>query len=325
MDTTTLIGRKVTLAQEFRGFTPDTVWEVKNATSVGGKVILAVNNGTKGLAAPIEMFVVPEAEPVAPAPKPRATRFKMDGAEKDSPLYEVFQKCAPDDELSRELYVMYQSEYSEFDTDFLAALAAQVNATFDNKWSKEQVGEMLQLINSSYDEAALAAEPLPAEVEVVEGPVVETVPEPTPVVRPAVVPSGVVVVNLDDMPDDEPEPMPAIRAVEEPELTAALDNLPAPVADNGTKRRGRPPGSRNKPRLDRALNLLKSDVEGALARRPINETKEMARKVMDSNVPPDMVALALTLAAAIADTAAKAGDEFENVLEHAFGIVENLF
>ena len=183
---------------------------------------------------------------------------------------------------------------------------------------------MLQLINSSYDEAALAAEPLPVGMEVVEGPVVETVPEP--VVRPAVVPSGVVVVNLDDMPDDdEPEPMPAVRAVEEPVLAAALDNLPEPVADNGTKRRGRPPGSRNKPRLDRALNLLKSDVDGALARRPINATKEMARKVTDSNVPPDMVALALTLAAAIADTAAKAGDEFENVLEHAFGIVENLF
>lgn len=299
METATLIGRKVTLAQEFRGFTPDTVWEVKNATSVGGKVILAVNNGSKGLAAPIEMFVVPEAEPEAPAPKPRATKFKMDGAEKDSPLYEVFQKCAPDDELSKELYMMYQSEYSEFDTDFLAALAAQVNATFDGKWSKEQVGEMLQLINSSYDEQALAAEPLPAEVEVVEGPVVETVPEP--------------------------EPMPAIRTVEEPVLAAALDNFPEPAADNGAKRRGRPPGSRNKPRLEAAMTVLKDDVDGHLARLPVNETKELARKVTSSNTPADMVAIALKLAAAIAEAAAASGDEFPSVLEHSFGIVENLF
>ena len=106
MDTATLIGRKCNLAAEFRGFTPDTVWEVKNATSVGGKVILAVNNGSKGLAAPVEMFVLQDAEPVAPASKPRATKFKMDGAEKDSPLYEVFQKCAPDDDLSKEMYVL---------------------------------------------------------------------------------------------------------------------------------------------------------------------------------------------------------------------------
>jgi hypothetical protein len=306
MDTATLIGRKVTLAQEFRGFAPDTVWEVKNATSVGGKVILAVNNGSKGLAAPIEMFVVPEAEPVAPAPKPRATRFKMDGAEKDSPLYEVFQKCAPDDELSKELYMMYQSEYSEFDTDFLGTLAGQVNATFEGKWTKEQVGEMLQLINSSYDEAALAAEPLPAEIEVVEGPVVET---------------------AEVVETDEPEPIeqPAIRAVTEEILASALDNLPPLPAPPVKRGRGRPPGSRNRPKLDAALTLLRDDAEGVLARTPVNETKELARKVIASNTPADMIAVSLELATAIAKAAAASGDEFDTVLDHAFGIVENLF
>jgi len=200
--------------------------------------------------------------------------------------------------------MMYQSEYSEFDTDFLAALAAQVNATFDGKWSKEQVGEMLQLINSSYDEQALAAEPLPVGAVVVEGPVVETV-------------------ETVEMP--EPEPMPAIRTVEEPVLAAALDNFPEPAADNGTKRRGRPPGSRNKPRLEAAMTVLKDDVDGHLARLPVNETKELARKVTSSNTPADMVAIALKLAAAIAEAAAASGDEFPSVLEHSFGIVENLF
>lgn len=307
MDTATLIGRKVTLAQEFRGFTPDIVWEVKNATSVGGKIILAVNNGAKGLAAPIDMFVVPEAEPEAPAPKPRATRFKMEGAEKDSPLYEVFQKCAPDDELSKELYMMYQSEYSEFDTDFLSTLASQVNATFESKWNKEQVGEMLQLINSSYEEVAAAAEPF---VTVVDGPVIETVPEPE--TEPV------------SEPEPEPEPMPVIRVVDAPVLAAAVDNFPSPEVEP-TRKRGRPPGSRNKPRLDAALTVLKSDVDGHLARLPVNETKELARKVSSSNTPAEMVAIALELATAIAKAAAASGEEFPSVLDHAFGIVENLF
>lgn len=274
-------------------------WVVKNATSVGGKVILAVNNGSKGLAAPIEMFVVLEAEPEAPAPKPRATRFKMDGAEKDSPLYEVFQKCAPDDELSRELYMMYQSEYSEFDTDFLAALAAQVNATFDGKWNKEQVGEMLQLINSSYDEVAAAAEPLPVGAVVVEGPVVETVeivemPEP----------------EAEPEPEPEPAPMPALRAVPEPVVAKALDNLPMPDTSSLPRRRGRPPGTRNKPKLEVALNLLKDDAHGVLARKPVNETKELARKVVESNVSPELVAIALELASAVAKAAAASGEDF---------------
>lgn len=309
MDTTTLIGRKVTLAQEFRGFTPDTVWEVKNATSVGGKVILAVNNGSKGLAAPIEMFVVPEAEPVAPAPKPRATRFKMEGAEKDSPLYEVFQKCAPDDDLSKELYVLYQSEYSEFDTDFLGTLAGQVNATFENKWTKEQVGEMLQLINSSYDEVALAAEPLPAEVEVVEGPVVETVE----------------VVEADEPePEPEPAPLPALRVVPEAEMAKALDNLPLPPLDV-VRRRGRPPGTKNKPKLEVPVRLVQNDAQGVIAKRPVNETKELARKIADSNVSPELVAIALELASAMTKAAAASGDDFAEVLDHAFGIVESLF
>lgn len=313
MDTATLIGRKVTLAQEFRGFTPDTVWEVKNATSVGGKVILAVNNGSKGLAAPIEMFVVPEAEPEAPAPKPRATRFKMEGAEKESPLYEVFQKCAPDDELSKELYMLYQSEYSEFDTDFLATLAGQVNATFESKWSKEQVGTMLQMVNSSYDEQALAAEPLPVGVEVVEGPVVETVPEPV---------------------EEEPTPMPMLRVVPEQIVASALDNLP-PVqvqvpnmdTDNtaAPKRRGRPPGAKNRPKLLEPRIMLTDDEEGVLSRPPVNQTKDLARVVLRSNTSPAMIAIALRLATALTEAAAESGDEFENVLSHAFGIVESLF
>lgn len=317
MDTTTLIGRKVTLAQEFRGFTPDTVWEVKNATSVGGKVILAVNNGSKGLAAPIEMFVVPEAEPVAPAPKPRATRFKMEGAEKDSPLYEVFQKCAPDDDLSKELYVLYQSEYSEFDTDFLGTLAGQVNATFENKWTKEQVGEMLQLINSSYDEVALAAEPLPAGDKVVEGPVVGTAevfmfvglePEPEP----------------ESEPEPEPAPLPALRVVPEAEMAKALDNLPLPPLDV-VRRRGRPPGTKNKPKLEVPVRLVQNDAQGVIAKRPVNETKELARKIADSNVSPELVAIALELASAMTKAAAASGDDFAEVLDHAFGIVESLF
>lgn len=321
MDTATLIGRKVTLAQEFRGFTPDTVWEVKNATSVGGKVILAVNNGSKGLAAPIEMFVVPEAEPEAPAPKPRATRFKMDGAEKESPLYEVFQKCAPDDELSKELYMLYQSEYSEFDTDFLATLAGQVNATFESKWSKEQVGTMLQMINSSYDEQALAAEPLPEDVTVVEGPVVETVPEPE-VIEP----------EPEQAAEPEPEPdnapvlgrFPAIRAVTEEVMQEALDNLP-PSPFPAPRRRGRPPGSKNKSNLPAPINILTSAPEGELARLPVSTAKELARKVTTSNIPPHLVAKSLKLATALVDLAAEAGDDYESVLEHAFGIVENLF
>lgn len=314
MDTATLVGRKANLAAEFRGFTPDIEWTVKNATSVGGKVILAVNNGTKGLAAPIDMFVLQEAEPVAPASKPRATRFKLDGAEKDSPLYEVFQRCAPDDELSKELYTLYQAEYSEFDTDFLGTLAGQVNATLDAKWNKEQVGEMLQLLNSSYDEQAQAAEPLPF-MEVVEAPAIQ----PAPVVE-ELVPEPEEV-----EPDPEPAPMPALRVVPEPVVSAVLDNFPPVEAAPMPKRRGRPPGSRNKPSLDKALNILREDSEGVLARRPINETKQMADKVMRSNTPPELVALALKLAAVITETAAAAGDEFPSVLEHAFGIVENLF
>lgn len=318
MDTATLIGRKCNLATEFRGFTPDVVWEVKNATSVGGKVILAVNNGSKGLAAPIEMFVLQDAEPVAPAPKPRATRFKMDGAEKDSPLYEVFQKCAPDDELSKELYVLYQSEYSEFDIEFIGTLAGQVNATVDSKWSKEQVGEMLQLLNATYDETAWRV-PMPAGAEVVEGPVVETA-------------------EVVEVAEPEPEEMPAIRPadVTSDELMAGLDNLPEPVIDFDKvnkvlaeasvppKRRGRPVGSKNKPRLPDPMNLLKDSPDGALMSVPSMDTKALAKKVQGTDVPLHLVALALKVATVLVEAAKESGDEYESVLEHAFSVVENL-
>jgi len=305
MDTATLIGRKVTLVQEFRGFSPDVEWVVKNATSVGGKVILAVNNGSKGLAAPVEMFVLQDAEPVAPASKPRATKFKMDGAEKDSPLYEVFQKCAPDDKVSQDLYVMYQSEYSEFDTDFLSTLASQVNATLDAKWNKEQVGEMLQLLNATYDDTAWRV------------PVVETI-------------------ETVEMP--EPEPMPAIRPadVSHDELLARLDNMPEPVIDRDkvnavlaeasepAKRRGRPAGSKNKPRLPDPMNLLKDSPDGALMSVPSMDAKALAKKVQSTDVPLHLVALALKVATCLVEAAKESGDEYESVLEHAFSVVENL-
>jgi hypothetical protein len=45
-------------------------------------------------------------------------------------------------------------------------------------------------------------------------------------------------------------PMPAVRVVDEARLAAAVDNLP-PLPEPPVKRRGRPPGARNKPKLDR--------------------------------------------------------------------------
>jgi hypothetical protein len=74
-----------------------------------------------------------------------------------------------------------------------------------------------------------------------------------------------------------------------------------------------------------AISLLKDDVDGVLARYPTNNLKDLSRKLMTSNTSPELVAVSLKLATAIAEAAAEAGDQFEEVLDHAFGIVENLF
>jgi len=133
--------------------------------------------------------------------------FSMDGFEAGDPVYEAFAAVAPDTDTARELFMTYISEHSEYDTEPLDDLLRKANVRPGTWWTDTNVTSMLMLLqDSAFDVEA---------------------PEEAP--------------GVDEPQQDDvvPKAMPALYI--HPDVKPLHGPDPEPP-----KRRGRPPGSKNK-------------------------------------------------------------------------------
>lgn len=285
------VGGKVRLTQDYMSFKANSEWHIKNVNNLGGTCVMAVTPvaGGKGFFGPYKLFALDaevaeeaavepavEAAPVPSGPPFETPRgeFNLDGFDVEAPLSVLFRDSAPDSDTAKELFMTYAAEYSEFDTEFFEDLMRKANVRPMAWWSDANVTSMLMLLNETQDsafddiespeEAPGVDEPQQDEDE--NGPTVaarmrrilaeQAQPAPAPESKPAIfihpdvkqplsgpepaapkrrgrppgsknkVDPGVKVVDLGHFPGPEPTPQPAVRAIPESVLNAALDNLP---------------------------------------------------------------------------------------------------
>lgn len=226
------IGNTITLTADYMTFPAKSEWLIKSVNNLGGTCVVAVSPpaGGKGFFAPYKHFSMdlPTAEPepapavevpaVVSVPDPLRPRneFSIEGFEPDAPLYELFAAVAPDTDSAKELFLTYAAEHSEFDTEFFDELMRAANVRPLTHWSDTNVTQMLMLMTET--QAAVSA---PEEAEEDEyGPTVAARMKKMLAEQPA--------------SESAPEPKPAV--------TIHPDVKPYEVP----RKRGRPPGAKNK-------------------------------------------------------------------------------
>lgn len=247
------VGAVVKLAADYMTHKGGSEWIIKSVNHLGGTCVVAVSPiaGGKGFFGPYKHFefdladAAPEPEPVAEAPAPVAApdalrprnEFTIDGFEVDAPLYELFASVAPDTDAARELFLTYAAEHSEFDTEFFDEIMRAANVRPMMHWSDVNVTQMLMLLNETQDSVPNEPEPAPEPEEDENGPTV------------AARMKKIVAEQLSSAPvleHTEPEAKPAVTIHPGVKPYVASD-LSGPTAD-APKRRGRPPGAKNKPK-----------------------------------------------------------------------------
>jgi hypothetical protein len=176
----------------------------------------------------------PVAEPVSSGPPFETPRgeFNLDGFDVDAPLSVLFRDSAPDTDTAKELFMTYAAEYSEFDTEFFEDLMRKANVRPLAWWSDANVTSLLMLLNETQDSAFDVESP--EEAPGVDEPQQDDEDEngPTVAARMRRI--------LEEQAAPAPEAKPAIFI--HPDVKQPLSG-PDPAAP---KRRGRPPGSKNK-------------------------------------------------------------------------------
>jgi len=228
------LGGKVQLTKDYMTNKAGSEWVIKSCNNLGGTCVIAVSpvGGGKGFFAPYLHFrlaadlpaAAPEvAEPVAATPAPINPdlpieirgEFQLDGFDVDAPLYEAFYRVAPDSDTAKELFLAYANEHSEFDTEFLDDLMRAAKVRPHAHWSDVNVTQMLMLLTEVQKEDPST-----------EDEIGTTVAEHLKRMGQPVVPPQ--------------ESKPAIFI--HPDVKQPLSG-PEPAAP---KKRGRPPGSKNK-------------------------------------------------------------------------------
>lgn len=236
------VGNTITLTADYMTFPAKSEWLIKSVNNLGGTCVVAVSppNGGKGFFAPYKHFSMalpaaePEPEPVvevpavvsAPDPLRPRNEFSIEGFEPDAPLYELFSAVAPDTDSAKELFLTYAAEHSEFDTEFFDELMRAANVRPLTHWSDVNVTQMLMLMTETQ---ATVNEP-EDEDEDENGPTVAA--------------------RMRQILAEQPAPVPAPES--KPAVTIHPGVKPYLVSDTGSpepaapKRRGRPPGAKNK-------------------------------------------------------------------------------
>lgn len=239
------IGATVTLTADYMTHKGGSEWAVKSVNSLGGTCVVSVApvSGGKGFFAPYKHFSFKSdlAPAAAPEPEPDAVveaapaavrqpvygprnEFSIEGFDPDAPLYELFAAVAPDSDAAREFFLTYAAEYSEFDTEFLENLMRSANVVPNAHWSDVNVTQMLMLLGETQKD----------DIEEDEN-------GPTVAARMKKI--------LDEQAVVEP-------VESKPAVTIHPDVKPYLVSDTGSpdpaapRKRGRPPGAKNKPKLD---------------------------------------------------------------------------
>lgn len=219
------VGQRITLASDYMTQKAGSEWSIKSVNMLGGTCVVAVNPADgpgKGFFAPYKQFHInmdqappepvissPEPQPIAVDPLAPRNEFIIDGFDDGDPVYEFFVAVAPDTDSARELFMTYVTEHSEYDTEPLDDLMRSANVRKGAHWTDTNVTQMLMLLSEAQD-------PVDNDIES---------PEEAP--------------GVDEPQQDAPPVTPAVYI--HPDVRPLNGPDPAPP-----KRRGRPPGSKNK-------------------------------------------------------------------------------
>ena len=223
------IGQTIRLTQQSNNQPAGSTWRINTVNKLGSNVVVSagpLDGKGRGFFFPYNTFeLTPETistvEPVAaPSFTPR-NEFAIIGADTASPLYKTFCACAPQSPEAHDLYRTYASEYSEYDTELLDDTLRLFDIMPDQYWTNELISNLTRLLQGAID-AVLG-------------------PPPEPFVAPdpqAVLESRHDAIVLESRHDE----VVLESRQEEVEVAEIIEQEIA----SEPRRRGRPPGSKNK-------------------------------------------------------------------------------
>jgi hypothetical protein len=211
-------GQVIQLTEPSNGQRSGSLWVINAVNKLGTSVVVSASpHGSKGRGyffpiSAVELVEMPVEE--APAPMefetPDRNEFVfLPGMDEASPLAAIFRKSAPNTEAAQGLYMLYANEYSEYDTELMLDLLSTLDIGHGLHWSPMTISNLQMMLDRVQT------------VEVTEIPVVETVE----ISRHE---------EIVEISRQEEEVMP-----EAFEITTEVESI---------RRRGRPPGSKNKPK-----------------------------------------------------------------------------
>jgi hypothetical protein len=215
------IGQTIRLTQQSNNQPAGSTWRINTVNKLGSNVVVSagpLDGKGRGFFFPYNTFeLAPETISIEPVAAPSFTprnEFAIIGADTASPLYKTFCACAPQSPEAHDLYRTYASEYSEYDTELLDDTLRLFDIMPDQYWTNELISNLTRLLQGAID--------------VVLG------PPPEPFVAPD--PQAVFESRHDEVVLESQQEEVEVAEIIEQEIASE------------PRRRGRPPGSKNKPK-----------------------------------------------------------------------------
>lgn len=243
------VGRTIRLTQQANNQEPGSEWRINSVNKLGSTVVVSagpLSGKGRGFFFPYNTFEVveqatPEPKPALSPTLPQRDEFTLIGADVDSPLYKTFRTCAPQTPEAHDLYRIYSLEYSEYDTELLDDTLSLFSVVPDQQWTDELVGNLTRLLQGTF------------EAVLVPSPELFVAPEPQ-----AVLESRHDEIVLESRHDE----VVLESRQEEVEVTETVVEATEP------RRRGRPPGSKNKPKtLEEQVQQSETQHAAAIVRK----------------------------------------------------------
>lgn len=219
-------GQTIRLTEPSNGQRVGSLWTINAVNKLGTSVVVSASpHGSKGRGYFFPITAVELAEIAvkeAPVPMefetPARNEFvflpSMDAA---SPLADIFRRCAPNTEPAQSLYLTYADEYSEYDPELLLDLLATMGVGHGLHWSPMTISNLRMMLDRAQT------------VEVTDIPVVETVE-----------------ISRHEEIVLESRHEEIVLESRQEEVVPETVEITSEVAP--ARRRGRPPGSKNKPK-----------------------------------------------------------------------------
>ena len=152
--------------------------------------------------------------------EPESIVFEIPGYSSDAPLMDYFKAFSPNTPAARDLYMLYQSEIGEFETDTLGVLLEKVGLTIGDQWPDPKIQQMHIHLTASCTAASL--------MEVPPDPPGEWDNKGK---------------DYEEMPEITPE-----LIMEHTQMDKAFANAVIEAAETPRNRPGRPIGAKNRPK-----------------------------------------------------------------------------